>query len=166
MIKIPCMNTLLVEIDKVVANDYNPNNVPSDKMKLLKQSIIDNGFCFPIVTIFDNDLDKYVIIDGFHRYTTAKSLKMDKIPIVALDHDISKRMSATIQFNKARGVHSVDLDADVIKSLIQQGKTEIEISKHLGIDLETIHRYKSLTGILDLFKNNDYSRSWEVESDE
>jgi len=163
-IKIPCVDTKLVDITELVANDYNPNSVSRDKMKLLEQSIIDNGFCFPVVTIYDPDLEKYVIIDGFHRYSTAINLKMKKIPIVILEHDISQRMTATMQFNKARGVHSVDLDADIIKALIQQGKDEEQIAKHLGIDIETIHRYKSLTGILDLFKNNDYSKSWEIES--
>ena len=164
-IKIPCMNIKLVSRDMVIANSYNPNSVPINKMELLKQSIIDNGFCFPIVTIWDNDLEKYVIIDGFHRFTICQPdwLDIPEVPIVVLDHDISKRMAATMQFNKARGVHQVDLDADLIRSLLEQGQNEEEISIHLGIDTETIHRYKSLTGIAELFKNSQYSVSWSVE---
>jgi hypothetical protein len=75
-------------------------------------------------------------------------------------------MTATVQFNKARGVHQVDLDAEVIRGLIEQGMSEDEISIHLGIDLDTIHRYKQLTGIADLFKNAPYSQAWEVEESE
>lgn len=165
MIKIPCMDIKLTPIDKVISNDYNPNSVSNDKMKLLKQSILDNGFCFPIVTIYDDTLDVYVIIDGFHRHKTALDLGMNKIPIVVLEHDISKRMAATIQFNKARGVHSVDLDAELIRKMIEQGQTETEISKHLGIDLETVYRYKQTTGIIELFKNVNYSKSWEWEGE-
>jgi len=159
------MNIKLVPRDMVIANSYNPNSVPINKMELLKQSIIDNGFCFPIVTIWDNDLEKYVIIDGFHRFTICQPdwLDIPEVPIVVLDHDISKRMAATMQFNKARGVHQVDLDADLIRSLLEQGQNEEEISIHLGIDTETIHRYKSLTGIAELFKNSQYSVSWSVE---
>jgi len=166
-IKIPCMNIKLVSRDMVIANSYNPNSVPINKMELLKQSIIDNGFCFPIVTIWDNDLEKYVIIDGFHRFTICQPnwLDITEVPIVVLDHDISKRMAATMQFNKARGVHQVDLDADLIRSLLEQGQNEEEISIHLGIDTETIHRYKSLTGIAELFKNSQYSMSWSVEEE-
>jgi len=166
-IKIPCMNIKLVPRDMVIANSYNPNSVPINKMELLKQSIIDNGFCFPIVTIWDNDLEKYVIIDGFHRFTICQPdwLDIPEVPIVVLDHDISKRMAATMQFNKARGVHQVDLDADLIRSLLEQGQNEEEISIHLGIDTETIHRYKSLTGIAELFKNSQYSVSWSVEEE-
>ena len=65
----PCLDIKLVDRDMLQANNYNPNNVPKDKMELLKQSIIDNGFCFPIVTIWAEDDEKYIIVDGFHRYT-------------------------------------------------------------------------------------------------
>ncbi len=161
------MNIKLVPRELVIANNYNPNFVAVDRMELLKQSIIDNGFCFPIVTIWDNDLEKYVIIDGFHRFTICQPnwLDIPEVPIVVLDHDISKRMAATMQFNKARGVHQVDMDAELIRALLEQGQNEQEISIHLGIDIETIHRYKSLTGIAELFKNSQYSMSWSVDDE-
>ena len=163
-IKIPCLNTILVDRDMLQANNYNPNNVPKDKMELLKQSIIDNGFCFPIVVIWSEEDEKYIIIDGFHRYTMCMPewLDIKQVPVVVLDHDLSQRMSATIQFNKARGVHAVDGDADIVRSLLEQGWDENEISQHLGIDIETILRYKQLSGIVDTFKNVEYSHSWEV----
>lgn len=167
-IAFPCLQTKLVPRDMVQANNYNPNHVSGDKMQLLKQSIIDNGFCFPIVTIWDADIEKYVIVDGFHRWTICQKQWLDigQIPVVVLEHDITKRMTATVQFNKARGVHQVDLDAEIIRSLIQQGMNEEEISVHLGIDIETIHRYKQLTGIAEIFKTAEYSTSWEMEETE
>lgn len=163
-IPVPCANTLLVSRELIVANNYNPNFVVRDKMKLLEQSIRDNGFCFPIVTIFDEVEEKFIIIDGFHRDTMGDPawMDLDYIPLVFLEHSITQRMAATIQFNKARGVHQVDLDAEVIRGLIEQGMTEEEITIHLGIDLETVHRYKQLTGIHELFKNANYSMSWEM----
>lgn len=167
-IKVPCLDVKLVPRELVQANNYNPNHVPKDKMELLKQSILDNGFCFPIVTIWSEEDGKYIIIDGFHRYTICQPewLDIEQVPIVVLDHDISKRMAATIQFNKARGVHQVDLDADVVRSLLEQGLSEEEVSRHLGIDLDTVLRYKQMTGIVDLFKNIDYTPSWEVSDEE
>lgn len=166
-ITFPCMKTKLVPREQVQANNYNPNNVPRDKMKLLEQSIIDNGFCFPIVTIWSEDDGKYIIIDGFHRYTICQPewLDINPVPIVVLEHNINQRMAATIQFNKARGVHQVDLDADVVKCLLEQGMTEEEVSKHLGLDRDTVLRYKQMTGIIDLFKNVDYTPSWECEDE-
>lgn len=161
---VPCMSTLLVKTELVVANTYNPNYVPDGKMDLLRQSILDNGFCFPVVTIWDDDAGYFVIIDGFHRRTIGgpEWLDLDYLPVVVLAHDITKRMAATVQFNKARGVHQVDLDADVIRALIEQGLSEDEIAVRLGMDADTIHRYKQLTGVAELFKNASYSTAWEV----
>lgn len=163
-IKIPCAETRVVPRAQVRANNYNPNSVPKDKMELLKQSILDNGFCFPIVTIWSEEDAAYVIIDGFHRYTISgpEWLNMEYVPVVVLEHTLQQRMAATIQFNKAKGHHQVDLDAELVRSLIEQGMAEDDVSKHLGIDIDTIHRYKQLTGILSLFEKVNYSQSWEM----
>ena len=163
-IAVPCMDTLLVARVLIRANAYNPNHVPKDKMRLLRQSILDNGFCFPIVTIWDDSDEVFVIVDGFHRSLIGGGdwLDMSHLPVVVTDHDITQRMYATVQFNKARGVHQVDRDAEVIRSLANQGNTDDEIAEHLGIDLDTVHRYKQLTGIADLFRKVNYSPSWEA----
>lgn len=163
-ILVPCANTLLVTRGMVVANTYNPNHVSDDKLELLRQSIIDNGFAFPIVVIWDGEAERFVVVDGFHRYliSSDKWLGLSHVPVAVLTHDASQRMIATWQFNKARGSHEVDLDADLIRALIQQGMEEDEITKHLGIDLDTVHRYKQLTGMAELFQNAQYSMSWEV----
>ena len=148
----------------VAANTYNPNHVSDDKMQLLYQSITDNGFAFPCVVIWDGDQELFVVVDGFHRYLVSgpKWLGMSHVPVAVLAHDAAQRMIATWQFNKARGAHEVDLDADLIRALVQQGMDEAEIVQHLGIDLDTVHRYKQITGIAELFKNADYSMSWET----
>jgi hypothetical protein len=163
----PCLNTILVPRENVIANTYNPNHVSPDKMNLLKQSILDNGFCFPIATIWDKDIEKHVIIDGFHRRLICEPewLDIPVCPIVVLPHDIAQRMIATIQFNKARGVHQVDLDAEVIRKLLEQGLSEEEVSEKLGIEIEAVHRYKQLTGIASLFAKAQYSTAWEMVSD-
>ena len=162
-IQLPCMDVVLVPTEKIKANNYNPNNVPKNNMELLLQSILDNGFCFPIVVIKD-ELDEYVVIDGFHRYTILKDwLKVAEIPVVILEHDLKKRMSATVQFNRARGVHQVELMGDLVQALVEQGVNDLDISKHLGMELEEVHRLKQITGIAEIFKNQSYSKSWEME---
>lgn len=164
----PCMHPLLVAREMVVANTYNPNHVPTDKMKLLQQSIMDNGFCLPITTIWNDDIEKFVIVDGFHRnmMTFKKWLGMQYIPVVVLPHDMAKRMVATMQFNKARGLHQVDLDAELIRKLIEQGMDDENVAVHLGIDIDTVYRYKQVTGVAEIFKNADYSSSWEMVDEE
>ena len=166
-VPVPCASTILVRPALIVANTYNPNAVSDEKMDLLRQSILDNGFAFPVVVIWDDDLGKFVVIDGFHRTTIGGRdwLDFDYIPVAVLQHDIRQRMAATVQFNKARGVHQVDLDAELIRALIEQGMSEEQISEHLGIDMETIHRYKQITGIAELFKGAEYSRSWSIVED-
>ena len=59
-----------VPIEKVEANDYNPNSVAKNEMRLLHVSISHDGYTQPVVTVYDAERDKYVIVDGFHRYTT------------------------------------------------------------------------------------------------
>lgn len=156
-------NLTLVDYNDIIANTYNPNHVSRDKLDLLKQSIIDNGFLFPLITIYDPDLMKYVIVDGFHRWLILGELEQKKVPIIKLDKNIAERMYTTIQMNKAKGTHSVDLDAEVVRSLLEQGQSEEEISQHLNIDIETIFRYKQVSGIANIFKNVNYSPSWNVE---
>lgn len=162
-ISLPVMEPIIVPISKVQANNYNPNNVAKNNMLLLEQSIIDNGFCFAVITIYNEEKDEYIIIDGFHRYTIFKDyLGAEELPIIVLDKDIVERMSATVQFNRARGVHQVDLMGDLVQSLINAGATDEEISKHLGMDMEEVFRLKQITGIAELFKNQAYSKSWEM----
>ena len=163
LIKLPCFDVKLVEIDKVKANDYNPNNVSKKNMGLLEESIMCNGFCFPVVTIYDNSKDEYIIIDGFHRYTIFKDyLKAKQLPIVVLEHSLSMRMIATVQFNRARGVHQVELMSDLVKALVDEGFEDNEIAKYLGMEDEEVYRLKQVTGVAELFKKQLYSPAWEM----
>jgi ParB-like chromosome segregation protein Spo0J len=167
-VAVPCVRTVLVRRELVVANAYNPNAVSPDKMELLRQSILDNGFCFPVVAIWDADAGRAVIIDGFHRTTIAGAdwLDLDFVPVVFLGHDMTRRMAATMQFNRARGVHQVDLDADVVRALVEQGISDEEIAVKLGMEVDAVHRYKQVTGVAELFKGSDYSMAWEMVDDE
>ena len=162
-VPLPCLNVQMVDVEKVVANNYNPNSVPEQNMRLLEESILTNGFCFPIVTIWDAEMEQYVIIDGFHRYTILKDyLQAKQIPIVVLQHDITQRMAATVQFNRARGVHQVELMGDLVKALVEQGVEDDDIAKRLGMEAEEVYRLKQITGIAELFKNQLYSKAWEM----
>ena len=163
-LKLPVMTSILVPIDLVQANNYNPNHVDKNNMMLLETSILGNGFTFAIVTVWDEDIEKFVIVDGFHRYTILKDyLECKEIPIIVLEQDITQRLAATVQFNRARGVHQVDLMGDLVKSLFEQGQDDEEIAKQLGMELEEVFRLKQVTGIAEIFKNQTYSRAWEMQ---
>lgn len=64
----PVYNVIPVPIEKIVPNTYNPNAVAPPEMKLLYDSIKEDGYTMPIVCYYAAEQDQYVIVDGFHRY--------------------------------------------------------------------------------------------------
>lgn len=152
----------LIDIKKLNANNWNPNKVAKPEMDLLQKSIEDNGFAFPIATIYDKKNDKYTIIDGFHRYLVAKDrLKLKEVPVVVLDHDIKKQISATIQFNRARGTHQIPDMSKIVVTLLEAGWNDREISEHLGMDADEVLRLKQISGLKSAFAEHKFSKSWE-----
>jgi len=161
-ITFPVLNVKMVDIDKVIANDYNPNKVAPPEMELLKHSIEEDGYTQPIVTYYDKENDKYIVIDGFHRYRCAKEyFDLKQIPIVTIDKDLDNRMASTIRHNRARGTHQIIDMSHIVLSLTDMGWDERQISKHLGMELDKIIRLKQITGLKEMFSNHVFSKSWE-----
>lgn len=159
-IKFPVLDVKMVDIEKVTANDYNPNSVAPPEMKLLKLSIEEDGYTQPIVTYFDGD--KYIIVDGFHRYRCAKEyFKLKEVPVVVINKNIDERMASTIRHNRARGTHSIKGMSDIVLSLTRGGWSDNEVAKHLGMDAEEVLRLKQITGLKEAFANHEFSKSWE-----
>ena len=113
--KSPVYEVKAVPVEKVYANDYNPNVVAPPEMKLLELSIWEDGFTMPCVCYYNKEEDRYILVDGYHRYTVLKtSQRIYKrenglLPIVVIDKDLSNRMSSTIRHNRARGMHNIEL---------------------------------------------------------
>ena len=146
----PVANVQIVERDLLKPNDYNPNKVTEENLKLLEQSILTNGWTLPIVCRPD-----FTIIDGFHRWTVAgreplKSMLGGKVPVVIVDHkDHDSDIYGTITHNRARGTHLLEPMKKIVKELLDNGKTVPEISKQLGMKPEEIFR-------LSDFKREDF----------
>lgn len=167
-IEMPVMKVKLVKTSKIIANDYNPNRVASPEMKLLEHSIKEDGYTQPIVTYYNKDEDIYIVVDGFHRYSVGKKLGLDKLPIVVIDKDIKDRMASTIRHNRARGTHQIKNMSQIVMALFQQGWSDKEIMKHLGMDLDEVLRLKQITGLKESFANHEFSKSWSemIEKEE
>ena len=138
----PLASLQWVPRDQLHANDYNPNKVSEDNLKLLTQSILTNGWTLPIVVRPD-----YTIIDGFHRWTVAgreplRSKLGGKVPVVVVDHhgDESADVYGTITHNRARGTHLLEPMKAIVKKLLDEGKTVSEIGKQLGMKPEEVFR--------------------------
>lgn len=161
-IEFPVLDVKMVDINKVVANDYNPNKVAPPEMQLLKHSIEEDGYTQPIVTYYDKKNDKYIVVDGFHRYRCAKEyFHLKEVPIVTIDKDINNRIASTIRHNRARGTHQIADMSNIVIELTKAGWTEEQISKNLGMELDEIIRLKQISGLKEAFSNHVFSKSWE-----
>jgi ParB-like chromosome segregation protein Spo0J len=135
-----------VDRNMLRANDYNPNVVNEENLKLLIQSILTNGWTLPIVVRPD-----YTIIDGFHRWTVSGREPLltklgGKVPVVIVDHkERSEDMYGTITHNRARGVHQLEPMKKIVQELIDEGKSVSEIGKQLGMKPEEIFRLSNFS---------------------
>ena len=169
-IKQPIDYVMWVPIEKVEPNDYNPNSVATVEMELLYKSIKKDGYTQPVVTIYDKKKDKYVIVDGFHRYYVCKTKKdiydrnMGMLPIVVIDKNISERMAATVRHNRARGEHSIDGMSNLVFKMLDEGMSDADVCNELGMEPEELLKLKHLTGFSKLFANTEYKMAWETKN--
>lgn len=167
--KSPVYNVRAVPIEKVKANDYNPNAVAPPEMALLETSIWEDGYTQPIVTYYDHVNDLYIVVDGFHRYLTIKNSKRiydrekGHIPVVVIDKELGDRMASTIRHNRARGTHNIELMSTIVAELVEMGKGDRWICQHIGMSLDELLRLKQITGVAALFANRSFSQSWEAD---
>lgn len=166
----PVYNVIRVPIDKVQANDYNPNSVAPPEMELLETSIWEDGYTMPVVCFYDAENDKYIVVDGFHRYTVLKTSERifereeGCLPVSVIDKELGDRMASTIRHNRARGSHSIDLMSNIVSELVEMGKGDRWICEHIGMSKDELLRMKQITGLASLFKNQDFSDSWTAET--
>ncbi len=170
--KSPVYNVIAVPIEKVAPNDYNPNVVAPPEMKLLYDSIREDGYTMPIVCYYDKENDKYIIVDGFHRYRVMMEYpdiyarEGGLIPVSVIDKPLSGRMASTVRHNRARGTHDVDLMSNIVRNLHDLGRSDAWISKHLGMDKDEILRLKQITGLAALFRDVNFGQAWRPAGEE
>jgi ParB-like chromosome segregation protein Spo0J len=114
----------------------------------------------------------YVVVDGFHRYLTMqrseriREREQGMLPIVVIDKEIGDRMASTIRHNRARGSHNVELMSSIVAELVEMGKGDPWICKHIGMSKDELLRLKQITGLASLFANREFSHSWEAGEDD
>jgi len=166
----PVYDVKRIHMSKVVANEYNPNKVAPPEMALLETSIWEDGYTQPIVTFYDHENDKYIVVDGFHRYLTIKNSERirerekEMLPIVVINKKLGDRMASTIRHNRARGSHNIELMSVIVSELVEMGKGDRWICKHVGMSSDELLRLKQITGLASLFKDKEFSDSWEADS--
>ena len=162
----PIYRVQWIPIEKVHANVYNPNSVATPEMKLLYISVKKDGYTQPCVTIYDAKKDRYVIVDGFHRYSIMRRYKdiyascEGKLPCVVLEgKTMNDLMASTVRHNRARGKHSVNGMSNIVMEMLLNGASDVQVCNELGLEAEELIRLKHITGYAKLYENNEYTRA-------
>lgn len=163
---------LWVPAETVTANEYNPNVVAPPEMKLLEISIKNDGYTQPIVTWPIEGGNE--VVDGFHRHRVGKESKFVKkrvkgyLPITRIRperEEYADRVAATIRHNRARGKHQVQAMSEIVKDLARRNHSDEWIARELGMDADEVLRLKQISGLAELFADQDFSEAWEMESE-
>lgn len=133
------------------SNLYNPNRVAPPELRLLKLSILEDGWTQPIVARSSGE-----IVDGFHRWTLAstdaevRALTGGLVPVVLLrdEADAGHQVMSTVRHNRARGNHHVLKMADLVRDLIDnQGLSWEDVMQRLGMEHEEVDRLYDRAGM-------------------
>lgn len=167
----PIYKVRWIPVEKVFANNYNPNSVAPHEMQLLYVSIKHDGYTQPVVTIYDEESDKYIVVDGFHRYSIMKRYKdiyiacEGKLPCVVLEGKTKNDlMASTVRHNRARGKHSVNGMGNIVLEMLMNGASDLDVCNELGLEAEELTRMKYITGYAKLYEDREYSRATMSDS--
>ena len=163
---------LWIEADKVQANDYNPNAVAPPEMKLLQHSIREDGYTQPIVGFWEDDCIE--VVDGFYRNRVGKECEDIRVrvkgylPVTIINGDRmdrGDRIASTIRHNRARGKHVVTAMSDIVLELSRRNWSDQRISRELGMEPDEVLRLKQITGLAELFADQEFNEAWEGDSE-
>lgn len=159
---------LWVPAKSIMANDYNPNTVAPAEKKLLQHSLEKDGFTQPIVTA--KAAERYLIVDGYHRHLLGKTRLKERLqgylPVAMVNESsqgVAEQVATTIRHNRARGKHRINAMSDIVRDLTRHGWSDARIAAELGMDADEILRLKQLSGLAELFREENFSEGWTVE---
>lgn len=148
--------------DDLHANNYNPNHVAPPELRLLKISIMEDGWTQPIVIRPDGE-----IVDGFHRWLVSddpevRELTGGNVPVVVLDvKSGDHQMMSTIRHNRARGSHGVLPMAEIVRRLIDdEGMSRKGVMNLLQMEDEEVERLYDRGGMVKRGRAEDFGNSW------
>ena len=158
-----------VTLDQLKPNDYNPNVQPAHELRLLKISLLEDGFTQPIVVFDDGSGGPWPIVDGEHRWRVTKedaevqAMTGGKVPIVRIKKDRAHLMMSTIRHNRARGEHTIDSMAVILHALLASGHTVEDVCFLLQMEPEEVDRLVDRAGTPERVVRGDgktFSKGW------
>jgi ParB-like chromosome segregation protein Spo0J len=167
MKKQPLDSVEWVDRDSIEPNDYNPNKQPPPEHRLLKVSILEDGWTQPIVVFDDGSGKKPVIVDGEHRWRVSgdkeiKKLTKGKVPIVRIAGSREHRMMSTIRHNRARGEHHVLPMAEIVRALLDAGIEKDDVQFLLQMEEEEVERLAEKAGLPEVVSRShtEFNKGW------
>src|SRR5690606_27736135 len=128
----------------------------------------------PIFVTMDEGDGTREVIDGFHRHRVGKECPdiqkrvQGYLPVVTIRQDRedrSDRIASTIRHNRARGKHRIDAMSEIVVELKRRNWSDERVARELGMDADEVLRLCQITGLSELFSDEEFSRAWEVPSD-
>lgn len=168
----PVSHVQWVDRHRVQANSWNPNRVAPPELRLLKLSIVEDGWTQPIVVREPDEVDavlagNFEVVDGFHRWTVSDDKEVfamteGMVPVVTLQHpDPAHRRMSTIRHNRARGTHHVLKMADIVATLSEELDLNAdEIQRRLGMDDEEVRRLLERGKMTKRAAAGEFTEAW------
>ena len=157
------------EATELKANDYNPNMVFNQELKLLERSLLSTGWVQPILIDKDDN-----IIDGFHRWRLSQDSPrvrdrwQGRVPTAKLNVGRHTAMFMTVRMNRAKGTHAAVRMRDMVRELIDKHHCDrAEVAAQIGATSDEV----DLLYQASIFKakgldNYRYSEAWQTVRDE
>ena len=159
----PISNVSWVDPKTLHANGYNPNTVFPNEMKLLKTSILEDGWTQPVVVHGETN----EIIDGFHRWTLASTdediirVSDGLVPVVkTVPSDAAQQRMATIRHNRARGTHGITAMGEIVRDLSRRGLGNEEIMERLQMEQEEVTRLMDYRPSTEQNGQGGFGKGW------
>lgn len=168
----PIDNIEWLEVDLLDANDYNPNVVIAPEFKLLKLSLMKQGWIQPVLVVKNPEGNgRYTIVDGFHRTSLTKidedvrKLFGTKVPCAVLDISEAERKMLTVRINRAKGTHMAVKMHDLVVSLVRDHEISVkQLCEEFGAERQEIELLlqDNVFEKMDI-ASQPYSRAWGVK---
>ena len=115
-------------IDRLRPNDWNPNLMDAETMRLTRLSMEEEGFSDPI------DADPTgLILDGEHRWLVARELGFTEIPVFVKERYGDDAVITTIRKDRTSGQPDIVKMADIVGDLVDEFGSD-EVYRRLGYD--------------------------------
>ncbi len=159
--KSPVYNVKAIPFERIIGTLYTSSEMTDVKFDLLYKSIKEDGYTTPIVCYYDKTTDLYAIIDGHFRYKVMREHRDiyeregGMLPVTVIDKPYAELITSIYRHNLARGIPNVHFTSMMIRKLVELGKSDEYIKKHLNLNEAYLKRFKSLKNFADHYSATD-----------